>query len=119
MHCSRLKCRSSGLTWRGDYHWVQPGNLAIRRIVDFTLLRGFSAVIGWGLPLSFVPTTSRARLAYHWTFKTAHADLFEWSDSYNAGFSGSLPFQHINLRLEAFERSLEHYMNHVLPEVVP
>src|SRR5579864_5581824 len=108
-----------GLTWRGDYRWVEQGHQSIRRIVDLRLLKSrFSAVTGWGLSLSFVPTISGARLAYHRTFKSARPDLFEWPDSYSASFAGSISYQRNDLRIEAFDRSLKDHMNEVLPAII-
>jgi hypothetical protein len=111
------KMRELGLIWRGDYSWVEPGDVAIRRIVTCYLLKGACAVFRWGLSLSFLPLPSGSRLAYHRTFKSARPDVFEWPDSYNAAFSVAGPFQRIHCWTAVVDRSLEQYLGSVIPDM--
>ena len=45
------KLAKLGLQWRNDNSWVEPGDIAIRRIVRFVPLKGISAVMEWGLSI--------------------------------------------------------------------
>jgi hypothetical protein len=112
------KMRELGLRWRGDYSWVEPGSLAIRRIVTCCLLKGAGAVFSWGLSLGFVPLLSGSRVTYHRTFKSARPDVFEWPASYRVGFSAAGPFQRIETWTSIFERSLAQYLPTVVPDLV-
>jgi hypothetical protein len=105
----------SGLTWRADGAWVEPGACAIRRVVHFHQLKGLRAVISWGYSLNFVPLPSGTRLRYHRTFKTARADVFEWPVSYAESFSGSTDFESISLLARQFDGSLRSYFDAQLP----
>src|ERR1700683_3395522 len=107
-----------GVIWRGDYHWVEPGDIAVRRGGGFNLLKGFGAVMSWGLSLSFIPNISRSRLVYHRTMRSARPDVFEWPRSYRESFSGSEFFAKVDCRSGVFEHSLESYFSGIAPEVM-
>ncbi len=111
------KLAKLGLQWRNDNSWVEPGDIAIRRIVRFVPLKGISAVMEWGLSLSFVPHFSGRRLVYHKTFRAARFDLFEWPRSYRESFSGSIHFARVDCRNEVFRNSMESYFHSIIPEI--
>lgn len=104
-----------GLTWRGDYYWVEPGDFSSRRVVRFAQLKGLSAVLTWGLSFSFVPSISGARITYHRTFKAASLDLFEGTHVYASDCSSPTPPERISLHLDRFDLSVAHYVGEVLP----
>lgn len=107
-----------GLVWRKDNHWVEPDDTPIRRMVRFARLKGDSAVLDWGLSLSFVPTPSGSRLVYHRTWQAARPDVFEFPHSYRQSFSGSASFERIDCRDGFMDSSLVGYFSSVAPELV-
>jgi hypothetical protein len=107
-----------GLSWRGDYYWVEHGDLSCRRVVRFALLKGLSAVLTWGLSFSFVPSISGGRISYHRTFKSASLDLFEGTHVYASGCSSPTSPERVSLQVDRFDQSLADYIGEVLPMVV-
>jgi hypothetical protein len=105
-----------GVTWRGDYFWVEEGATPMRRVVGFYLLKGASAVMAWGYSLSFVPLVAGSRLQYHRTFKSAHPTVFEWPESYARSFSGGgMNFRKVIVLAGEFESTLASFLDAELP----
>jgi hypothetical protein len=117
-HLVTPKLAVLGLQWRNDNSWVEPGDIAVRRIVRFVSLKGNTAVIEWGLSMNFVPHFSGRRLVFHRTFQSARFDLFESPKSYRDSFSGSIPFMKIDCQNEFFRDSLESYLRTIVPELM-
>jgi hypothetical protein len=111
------KLSELGVLWRGDDHWVEPGDSAIHRIVRLVRLKGLDAVITWGVSLSLVPALSASRVVYHRTMRAARLDVFEWPQSYRESFSGSVLFARVDCRNDFFERSLTEYFSGIAPEL--
>jgi hypothetical protein len=107
-----------GPIWRGDYYWVEQGNLSCRRVVRFALLKGLSAVLNWGLSFSFAPSISGSQISYHRTFKSARLDLFEGTHVYASGCSSPTSAERVSLQVGRFDQSLADYIGEVLPLVV-
>jgi hypothetical protein len=106
-----------GVLWRGDYKWVEPGGIPVRRVISFLQLKGSAAVISWGLSLNFVPELSPSGIAYHRTARSARPDVFDWPASYRNSFSNPGWFAHIDCRDAIFEQSLNSYSSGIAPEL--
>jgi hypothetical protein len=111
------KLAEFGVLWRKDGNWVEPGDIPIRRVIKFALLKGTSAVIEWGLSLTFVPAVSGSQVIYHRTWRAARLDLFEYPESYRRSFSGLRSFERVDCRDEFFEPSLIEYFHRIAPEI--
>lgn len=70
--------RELRLVWRGDFAWVEEGELVMRRMVRFMPLKGMGAMARFGYSLAFVPAAERNTLSYHRTWRGAELDVFEW-----------------------------------------
>jgi hypothetical protein len=106
-----------GVDWLGDYRWVQPGDIAIRRIVNFVLMKGAGAIISWGYSFSFVPAISGQRLTYHRTLKSAKADLLEFESSYVSNVTGGPRYREVIRDAGYFDATLDEYLREVLPQI--
>lgn len=106
-----------GVDWLDDYRWVQPGNIAIRRIVKFVPMKGAGGIILWGYSLTFVPAISGRRLAYHRTQNSAKPDVFEFESSYESNIKGGPRYREVIRDVGYFEATLDDYLHEVIPQL--
>jgi len=107
-----------GLVWRGKYKWAEACDTPIRRIFQIRYLKGNTAVLSWGLSLSFLPVLQGSRLVYHRTARSARLDVREEPRDFRASFSSPTRFEYINCSEEFFRSSFAKYLIRITPEAV-
>jgi len=77
-----------GLSFHNDYLWFGKSTDSIRKVFQYSLLKGDQATFAWGVCFDFIPTISGNTLKFHRTEKSVMLQLFEWTDEYANSFSG-------------------------------
>ena len=67
----------AGLRWNGSYLWFGDSKNGIRKVVRYSLLKGASATLEWGVCLDFVPKISSSTIRWSRTEKSVEFHLFE------------------------------------------
>ena len=107
-----------GLAWQGNFKWVEAGDSTVRRIVQINHKKGRTAVLGWGLSLSFLPALQGSRLVYHRTTRYARLDVFEEPLNFRESFSRFTNFEFIDCREGFIRPSFVEYVVQTAPEAV-
>lgn len=105
------------VTWCGDYRWVQTGDVSIRRIVQFNLMKGAGGIMSWGYSLSFVPAIVGGRIAYHRSDKRARMDIFEFESSYVENVKGGPRYRGVFREARQLDVTLDLYLQEVIPQI--
>jgi hypothetical protein len=77
-----------GLEKKGDYLWSSCEDGDIRQGLQYSLLKGDEGTLTWGVCINFVPLVSGSTIKLYKTEKSFKFHLFEWTDGYNASFTG-------------------------------
>lgn len=75
-----------GLTKTGTYTWHEHTVKEIRRGFSYSLLKGGSATLTWGVCLDFLPVIAGNKLVYYKPARQYCHHLFEWPEAYSNSF---------------------------------
>lgn len=75
-----------GLNQTGKYTWHEHTVKEIRRGFSYSLLKGGSATLTWGVCLDFLPVIAGNKLVYYKPARQYCHHLFEWPEAYSNSF---------------------------------
>lgn len=78
----------AGLKWNEKYLWYSDSINSIRKVFQYSLLKGASATFAWGVCIDFIPIVKRNQVKYYRTQKSITQHIFEWPEDYSLTFKG-------------------------------
>lgn len=85
------KMHEHGMKWNGNNLWFDSSVNSIRRVFQYSHLKGGQGTFTWGVCIDFIPTISSNKLKFHKTDKSVYMHLFEWTDEYlNSELEGGI-----------------------------
>lgn len=75
-----------GLTQTGKYTWHEHTVKEIRRGFSYSLLKGGTATLTWGVCLDFLPVIVGNKVVYYKSASQYCHHLFEWPEAYSNSF---------------------------------
>lgn len=83
------KLQYIGLKYDGNFFWFSVSINGIRKVVNYSNLKGASGILTWGVCLDFVPTFSKTNtIRWNRTEKSLKLHLFEEPRDYMNSFQG-------------------------------